>query len=427
MKPSVSIPNRSLVSSPFSFRGGTEEMSDMNVSPLPILWQAVVDSVDVDWVAEKTLDLVKVPSVTMDEATVCDIYEMQLRELGLKVDVREVSPGRNNLYACIPGVGNGPALMLNGHLDTIPVGKAWPAIREGDRIYGRGATDMKGGMVSILAAGRALLESGVRLAGDVWLTAVVGHEEPEAEKDGPLALIEDLHSGRVGGDRILIAEGRDALWVMSMGSMVFTIRLRSDLGGTHTQYVPFSANLIRVVGEVIQRIASFQEELDRGSVHDLAGPERIDVGIVQSGDYFNRTPSEAVLIGTRRWGPGRSAPDVLAELHDLIEPSARAGEFELEVSMEHKREPFETPVTDEAVTAAARAHNAVTGQDVEAVGLRIVGDANIYVQGSGVPTFYYGPSNETAHSDTEWVSAQRVADAARVYALTAMGYCGVVS
>ena len=359
-------------------------MSEASVPPAA--WDAVEAAIDVEWIAERAVELIEIPSVTMDEAAVCQIYERQLRDLGLDVDVRQVTPGRNNLYVRIPGTGDGPALMLNGHLDTIPIGDAWPVSRDGDRIYGRGSTDMKGGMAAILGTARALRESGVRLAGDLWLTAVVGHEEPEAEKDGPLALVADLQSGRIGGDRILIVEGRDALWVMSMGSMVFRIRMTSDKGGMHTQYVPFSDNPIRVVGDLIKRIAAFQQELDAGSVHYLAGPERIDLGIVQSGDYFNRTPTESILIGTRRWGPGRTARDILDELRGMAAPLADAAGLTLEVTMEHEREPFETPSDDPAVIAAATAHRIVTGNDVETVGLRIVGDANIYVHGSGVPT-----------------------------------------
>lgn len=67
----------------------------------------------------------------------------------------------------------------------------------------------------------------------------------------------------------------------------------------------------------------------------------------------------------------------------------------------------------------------MAGEEARMVGRRIVGDANIYVNGTGVPTFYYGPSNETAHSDQEWVSVERIEKAAKVYALTAATYCGV--
>ena len=117
---------------------------------------------------------------------------------------------------------------------------------------------------------------------------------------------------------------------------------------------------------------------------------------------------------------------MLAELEDLARPFAEAGELRLRVEMEHEREPFDTRADDAAVQAVARAHTQVTGQDAELVGMRIVGDANLYVHGTGVPTFYYGPSNETAHSDIEWVEVDRLERAAQVYALAAVDYCGLV-
>ena len=385
----------------------------------------MLDLINAEWLAEQTQTLVKIPSVTMDEAEVCRCYQSQLSELGLEVDVREVTPGRMNLYSRIRGTGGGPTLLLNGHLDTIPNNNDQKCYREGDLIYGRGTTDMKGGMAAILAAARAILTSGVRLKGDLLLTAVVGHEEPEAKKDGPRALIDDINDGRIACDRIIIVEGPDALWVMSMGSMVFTITLTSDRGGMHTQYVPFAENPIRHMGDLICRINEFQQELDAGNVHPLAGAERIDLGIAHAGDYFNRTAPRCVLTGTRRWAPGKKAPDVLAELESLAAPFAAAGGLALDVRMEHEREPFETPLDDPITEAVASAHQQVTGTQAEAVGKRIVGDANLYVHGTGVPTIYYGPSNETAHSDVETVSIRRIDSAAKVYALAAIEFCGV--
>lgn len=384
----------------------------------------LVATIDGAWIADQAERLVRVPSVTLQEEEVCRLYHEQLQDLGLEVDVREVTPGRDNLYARIRGVGGGPTLMLNGHLDTIPNPNGQPCYRDGDRLYGRGTTDMKGGMAGVLGVARALAASKIQLKGDLLLTAVVGHEEPEAEKDGPRALIDDINSGRVACDRIVIVEGPDALWVMSMGSMVFTISLTSELGGRHTQYVPFADNPLRHMGELLSRIHKHQQELDGGATHPLAGPEKIDVGIARGGDYFNRTPTELRLTGTRRWLPGRSAPQVLEELQALAAPIAQAGKLGLRVEMEHQREPFETPKDDPAVEAAARAHQEVTGDSVEYIGLRIVGDANLYVHGSGVPTFYYGPSNKSAHADIEWVEMSRMESAAKVYALLATEYCG---
>ena len=86
----------------------------------------LIAAIDREWVVERTRELVDIYSVTMAEAEVCRAYEAMMREVGLEVDVREVTPGRNNLYARIAGRGDGPALMLNGHLDTIP-GRVLPA------------------------------------------------------------------------------------------------------------------------------------------------------------------------------------------------------------------------------------------------------------------------------------------------------------
>ena len=385
----------------------------------------VLEEIDGAWIADQAEALVRVPSMTLKEHEVCLLYERQLRALGLNVDVREVTPGRPNLYARIAGRGDGPTLMLNGHLDTIPNQNNQPVYRDADLLFGRGTTDMKGGMAAILGVARAFSGTDVRLQGDLLLTAVVGHEEPEAEKDGPLALIEDINSGLVACDRIIIVEGPDALWTMSMGSMVFTITFESSRGGTHTQYVPFGENPIRFLGDAVIRLNDFQNELDDGSVHPLAGPERIDVGIVTAGDYFNRTPNTCTLTGTRRWAPGQSAEEVLHELQLLMEPIAREGGLQVHVSMEHQREPFETPCDDPLVQAVANAHRKVTSTEADIIGKRIVGDANLYVHGSGVPTIYYGPSNETAHADIENVSISRLESAAKVYLLAAMEYCGI--
>ena len=354
---------------------------------------AALEKIDGDWIADLTEEMVKIPSVTLEETEICAFYERQLVDLGLEVDVREVTPGRPNLYARVRGNGDGPTLMLNGHLDTIPNQTNQKCYRDGDLLYGRGTTDMKGGMAAVLGAARAL--------------------------------IDDINDGRIAADRIVIVEGDDELWVMSMGSMVFNITLTPSNGGRHTQYVDFRDNPIRFTGDLIAAVAARQDELDVNAVHPLAGAERIDLGIVNAGDYFNRTPVSCRFTGTRRWSPGKSADGVLEELRQLVAPIAQAGGMTAEVTMEHEREPFDTPLDDPLVEAVGGAHQQLFDEDPRVIGRRIVGDANLYVHGSGVPTIYYGPSNETAHADIENVSITRVVDSARVYLLAAMKYCGV--
>jgi acetylornithine deacetylase/succinyl-diaminopimelate desuccinylase-like protein len=385
----------------------------------------ISSSIDSEWLAQETLDMCRIQSVTMNEQEVCRHYACRLRALGLSVDEREVTPGRLNLYSRIAGIGCGPTLALNGHIDTVPIYQAWPPRRDGDRILGRGATDMKGGMVALLGAARALIDSGTKLKGDLLLSAVVGHEEAIAKKDGPRALVADLKSGRIRADAILIAEGAQELWVMSMGSANFTIHLDSDSGGTHTDNTPFERNPIHFLGKLIERVHARQRELDEGVGHTLAGHERIDLGIVQAGDLYNRTPTRCTVVGTRRWAPGKTVTDIRRELVELVKPIAVAGRLTPEIVIEQEREPFETSAEHPAVLATRRAAECVMGSSPRVIGRRLVGDANIYASGAGIPAFYFGPMNDTAHSDHEWVSIKQITECARIYLGTAMGFCGL--
>lgn len=157
-----------------------------------------------DEVVALVQQLVRIPSETHppggDEGDAQAFVAERMTELGLDVDVFEPWSvpgiedhpgwwpgldynGRPNVVGAHKGGGQGRSLILNGHVDVVPAGPAdeWTSppyaaeIRDG-RIYGRGAVDMKGGLGSILAAMRCLLESGWRPAGDVILESVVNEE-----------------------------------------------------------------------------------------------------------------------------------------------------------------------------------------------------------------------------------------------------------
>ena len=145
-----------------------------------------LEYIDSDWIANKTHELVAIRSETLSEGEMCEFYASELESLGLVVERRYVSDGRFNVYAKLKGSNSQKSLIFNGHLDTIPIGESWPPRISEDKIFGRGAEDMKGGMAAVLAVLRAFKMSDTILQGDLWITAVVGHEDAEAEK-----LIED--------------------------------------------------------------------------------------------------------------------------------------------------------------------------------------------------------------------------------------------
>ena len=385
----------------------------------------VLARIDPDALARDCLAFLEVKSETGQEGPGSQFLADLMRKRGWDAALDEPAPGRPNVEVRLPGSGGGRTLLLNGHVDTIPIGRAWPPRLDGGWLYGRGAEDMKAGLVAMVHAAHAIERADVRMRGDLWLTGVVGHETPVGKKEGPLQLIERFRSGAVRADAILIAEGPCAIWRASLGSAIFHLTLRANRPPVHTLHVPYRENPVRAVRAVINGLDQLESRLSALPPGSLAGRDQLNVGIVSAGDYPNRLPVEIRVTGTRRWGPGRTAAQVREELAEVAADIGRATGLEGTAMLEGAREPFETPTDEPLVQALRWASERVSGQAPDEVGLALVGDASLYANELGFPTAYYGPAYETAHSDDERVAVDRLTHIAQVYALTMLSYCGV--
>lgn len=387
--------------------------------------RSVLAAIDAEAIAADTLAFVEVVSETGDEGRGSAYLADLLRRLGFDVEVDDVLPGRPNVYARAAGAGGGPCLAFNGHTDTIPVGACHAPGRAGDWIAGRGAEDMKGGLVAMVHAAAALRRAGVGLAGDLWLTGVVGHETPVGKKEGPRRLIEQFRSGRVPADAVVIVEGPCAVWAASLGSAMFTVRAHADREPVHAIKVAWRDNPVRWLAALLAELDRLEAGYEAGPGHPLCGRPQLNVGIVRAGDWFNRLPVTWEVTGTRRWTPGTTCAEAQAELEGMCARLASASGLRFAVELANAREPFATAADHPIVAALRDAGQAAAGRRPEVIGMGLVGDANLYANDGGVTTVYYGPAYETAHSDAERVSAAQLAHCARVYALAAAQFCGV--
>jgi len=391
--------------------------------------EQVFQCIDPERIAEDTLAFVKVKSETGKEGDGSLFFADLLRREGFDVTIDEVEPNRPNVYSLIKGDPEKrepevPTLMFNGHTDTIPIGNSAPAARDGDWIVGRGAEDMKGGLVAVVHAASALKKAGIRLAGDMWLTGVIGHETPVGKKEGPDRLIHHLHAKTMQADAMIIAEGPCAIWTASLGATVFNITITSNRGQIHTIKVPYSENPACWLGKLLAEFEKLESRFDAAPHHPLCGREQLNVGMIRAGDYFNRLPTPITVSGSRRWTPGKTHKDVIAEFQEVCDTLAAESGLSFTVSLDGYREPFETPADHPIVRALETAGNIVTGHSPEIIGMALVGDANLYAVERLLTPAYYGPGYETAHSDTERVSVDRLVQCAKVYAGAAMEYLG---
>ena len=395
----------------------------------------VLDQIDTDLIAANTLRLIKEASPTCFEEAASKLYCNILKEYGLEAELQYIQKGRPNVLGKIRGEGTGPTLLLGGHIDTIPVqGCVLPRIC-GRRVYGRGASDMKGSLVSMAAAAGALKKAGVRLKGDLLIAAWVDHEDPDGKGMGPKEIAGKIRSGELRIDGVIITEGPfDSVAIAQGGAAGFTIHISGRKGAPHTISCFLKSNPILWGSMAVEELYKMDQELESQKWHHLI-PVRpsIQLGIFQAGDFYNRLPEDVKIVGTIRWDPGDKFEQVEERLRQRLrglENKIRTEmdpEIEMRLEVDLHRNSSEIKNDDALVKAVQTATCEIIGHPLPLAGWRIVADQPFFVGNAGVPALYYGSftdDDNTAHSNNESVSLDRLVTMAKVYVTSALFYCG---
>ena len=388
----------------------------------------ILDSLDEQQIAEDTLGFINAKSETGDEKKGCDYLINILEREKLDVIVDEFIGERPNIYSLLPGESPkvGKTLMFNGHIDTIPIGKSDPPEIKNNMVIGRGAEDMKGGLIAVVHAISAIKKSNINLSGDLWLSAVVGHETPIGKKEGPKRLIELLNSKKMSPDSIVITEGPKDIWTAGMGFINFTISIYSEKGSIHTINTTYSENPIYWAGRVLVELQNLELEFEKIIPHKFCGRNQLNIGKLNGGDYFNRLPSEVNINGTLRWNPNHEMHEMISKLQYICTNISKKSGLKTNISIEEEatKQPFQTPLNNSIITSLKNAGNEISKKSPEIIGIALSTDANLYSYHTKIPTVGYGPQYKTAHSDHEKISIKNLEESAKIYALTSINYCG---
>ncbi len=357
------------------------------------------------------------------ETEIARLTSRHMREAGLDVARYEPEAGRPSVVGRLAGAGDGPALMLNAHYDTVGVegmeAPFSPSIRDG-RLYGRGAYDMKGALAACIEAARLLGGSGTRLAGDVLVAAVADEEYASL---GTADLLERRARGDLAFDAAIVTEPTSLdLCVAHRGFtwIEITTRGRAAHGSRYREGV--DANLR--MGRVLHRLETLIEDLRSRPGHPLLGPPSMHAALLGGGSGISTYSARCTLRVERRTVPPETRESIEDEIAAMLE-DLRAEDPSLEVAWStfFHREPFET--TPEAPIAAcvSRAARAVLGRNPE-----VIGDApwmdSALTQAAGVDSVVFGPHGAGAHADVEWVDLESCARLAEILAEAAADYCG---
>jgi acetylornithine deacetylase len=358
-----------------------------------------------------------------NEQIVAEFLATYLRSLGLETEVQVVEPGRANVLARLGPAGERPHLILNGHTDTVPAGSGWTFDPYGGqtqdgRLYGRGASDMKGGLAAMIAAVEAIIRSGVPLRGSLTIAGVMDEENGQGGTRYAVA-----HGLR--GDFAIVGEPTELLPVIAhKGDMYIEVVTKGV--EAHASTPEAGVNAIEHMAEVIVELRSLAEGLKARS-HALVGSPTLTVGTIEGGVTTCMVPGACRVTADRRVLPGEQPSDVVDEVRAAVERvRARCPDLQAEVRMAGFAPPMETP-SDTPVVEAIRAATAeVVGQDPGVHGWSAACDANILVREGATPTVVFGPGSiaRQAHRPDESVGIDELVAAAKIYALTILRLLG---
>lgn len=389
----------------------------------------LIAHIDEEALVNLAAGLARIPSEIPNEGRIANYLAAEMRKSGVfdAVNLQDVVPGRPNVIGIVRGSGEGPNILLNGHLDTgAPAGEwsrdPYDSIEEDGFLYGFGLTDMKGAVACLVKAAEAIARAEVQPAGDVVVSAVVHHDVCGLgtkffleSNDRPFAM---CINGEPTGLRLQLAHG--GAWQFALTTYGVAEHISRREGG------------VDAMQKMIKLLAALDEnKLTYDPSQVLEGLPRLVVGQISGGTAASRTANQCTVRGDVRIVPGMTAETLTGDFNAIIaDLAADDPEFRADVRTLVYQRPFRIDPDASVVKLTGQAHHDVTGESpVTSTGLPVcsyVTDSSDIVR-HGIPTVVYGPSNWRMVPD-ERINIAEMVTAAKVYALAAArvitGQCG---
>jgi succinyl-diaminopimelate desuccinylase len=382
--------------------------------------------------------LVAVPSVSGDEAAVVNVCRELMAEVGLATQLRPCVgvDGALNVEGVLGSAR--PKLCIAGHVDTIPFdGMTVNPLgeRRGNRYYGRGTTDMKGGLAAVLAAVDRLVRAGTRLRGQL---VVVGTASEETLKCGGYQLAQDHHDA----DGVVCAEPSDGrVAVAATGSLA--LRLDAYGTGAHSSVPGGGGNAILAAQVAAKAVV---EALSETVEVRYVGPRRraVNIGVIRGGIAQPVVPQRCTVWLDVRYFVDETAAALMERIAAVcnqavtgmpgvrIEASQQRLDYEGRpyergtwgdfIHVDRGMKAFATDPSSAVVRAFRHAVKDEGGDDAIDM-MRGWGDVEFVATDHGVPTIYYGPGTVTAaHTADEYIEIDRYHTGVAVYERAIRGF-----
>jgi len=366
-------------------------------------------------------DLVRFKSVNPpgDELEIAEYVAGVLREAGLTVEMVPHTPTRASVLARLKGSGEMPALFYTGHLDVVPVGaEEWlhdpfeGDVVEGE-LWGRGASDMKGGNAAMIAATKVLATANFPLKGDLILAFTAG-EEGEQLGAAEIAARPDLAPVQA----VVVAEpSYNDVYVAEKGA--FWLQITTHGKTAHGSMPHLGQNAIMMMVALLSELDSLAIPYEE---HPLLGGFTRSVNTIAGGVKTNVVPDQCTVTIDQRTVPGQDHRAILRQVEDLIaDLGQRLPDFRASVEVVNDRIPVATSPGEPVVQRFCDIVAEVVGERPVPKGVNYYTDAVVFAPALNAPMIICGPGEaKLAHQPNEYVEVPKMVEAAKIFTLAAV-------
>jgi acetylornithine deacetylase len=338
-----------------------------------------------------------------------------LERAGLEVVWDESVPGRPNVIGLAQGSGGGRSLLLNAHMDTVGIAgmdRPHDPFIQGNRLYGRGAYDMKGGLAAIMAAGAAAKKRPLR--GDVIITAVA---DEEFASIGTASITKHWRA-----DAAIVTEPTELNICTAHKGFVW-LDIETEGIAAHGSRPDLGVDAIVKMGKVLVSIEELDRSLRSTPSHRLLGSGSVHASLSQGGQELSSYPNHCFLSVERRTVPGETLQKVEAEISGILgRITASDPTFKATVNTNLVREPFETSLDEPIVKIVLDKTSRLLGHEPIEIGHTGWMDSAL-LSSAGIPTVIFGPGGEGAHAVVEWSNLEHVERCAEILTAVAEEFC----
>ncbi|MAG70574.1 MAG: M20 family metallopeptidase [Vicinamibacterales bacterium] len=339
-----------------------------------------------------------------------------LEAAGFTVAYYEFETGRTSLVARLDGSGEGPPICFTGHIDVVPLGRAawsrdpFAGERDGDRLFGRGTTDMKAALAAIILAATRLASLPRKTGIELVFTA---GEETRCEGSHHLA----AQPGALGEAGAIVI-GEPTANVPLVGHKGLVRYLIKTTGVTaHASMPEEGDNAIHKIAEVVRRLERFAFGV---AEHPVMGSPTLNIGTITGGLNINSVPDEAEIGVDIRTIPGQTAEGIQDRLKTALGGEATVTNIASEDSVV-------TDAGDAWVQEVYDVMEPLLGQRPEPATAVYFTDGSVLKPAyGGPPTVILGPGEPTcAHKTDEYCSVAKLESSTEAYLEIMRRWCGV--